>query len=79
LQLDPPDFHAIFEVYIENDWWLIHERRESFARSHRHPTGSAFLLDAQPVARNVEHPHGKSRCKRAADLIADIAQALDAQ
>lgn len=23
LQLDPPDFHAIFEVYLENDWWLI--------------------------------------------------------
>ena len=23
LQLDPPDFHAIFEVYIENGWWLI--------------------------------------------------------
>jgi transglutaminase superfamily protein len=23
LQLDPLDFHAIFEVYIENDWWLI--------------------------------------------------------
>src|ERR1700727_2875281 len=23
LQLNPPDFHAIFEVFIENDWWLI--------------------------------------------------------
>ncbi len=23
LQLDPPDFQAIFEVYIENGWWLI--------------------------------------------------------
>ena len=23
LQLDPSDFHAIFEVYLENDWWLI--------------------------------------------------------
>ncbi len=31
-----------------------------------YPTRSAFLLDAQPVARNVEHPHGKSRRERAA-------------
>src|SRR4029078_8078081 len=23
LQLNPPDFHAIFEVYIANGWWLI--------------------------------------------------------
>ena len=46
-----------------------HERRESFARSHRHPTRSAFLLDAQPVARNIEHPYGKSR--RNARLVAD--------
>jgi transglutaminase-like putative cysteine protease len=23
LELKPPDFHAIFEVYIENGWWLI--------------------------------------------------------
>ncbi|WP_108522329.1 transglutaminase-like domain-containing protein [Bradyrhizobium algeriense] len=23
LQLDPPDFHAVFEVYLENSWWLI--------------------------------------------------------
>jgi hypothetical protein len=42
------------------------ERRESTARSHRHPTGSAFLLDAQSVARDVEHPDGKSRRERAA-------------
>ena len=27
LQLDPPDFHAIFEVYIENGWWLIDPTR----------------------------------------------------
>jgi transglutaminase-like putative cysteine protease len=27
LQLDPPDFHAIFEVYVENDWWLIDPTR----------------------------------------------------
>jgi transglutaminase-like putative cysteine protease len=27
LLLDPPDFHAIFEVYIENDWWLIDPTR----------------------------------------------------
>ena len=27
LQLDPPDFHAIFEVYIANSWWLIDPTR----------------------------------------------------
>jgi transglutaminase-like putative cysteine protease len=27
LQLDPPDFHAIFEVYLENGWWLIDPTR----------------------------------------------------
>jgi transglutaminase-like putative cysteine protease len=27
LQLDPRDFHAIFEVYIENGWWLIDPTR----------------------------------------------------
>ena len=37
-----------------------HERRQGVARRHRHPTGPAFLLDAQPVARNTEHPHGES-------------------
>jgi transglutaminase-like putative cysteine protease len=27
LQLDPPDFHAIFEVYLEEGWWLIDPTR----------------------------------------------------
>jgi transglutaminase-like putative cysteine protease len=27
LQLNPPDFHAIFEVYLENGWWLIDPTR----------------------------------------------------
>jgi hypothetical protein len=27
LQLDPPDFHAIFEVYLENRWWMIDTTR----------------------------------------------------
>ena len=30
-----------------------HERHQGAARSHRHPTGPAFLLDAQPFARNT--------------------------
>jgi transglutaminase-like putative cysteine protease len=29
LELNPPDFHAIFEVYLENDWWLIDPTRLS--------------------------------------------------
>ena len=27
LQLNPPDFHAIFELFIENGWWLIDPTR----------------------------------------------------
>ena len=27
LELHPPDFHAIFEVYIEDRWWLIDPTR----------------------------------------------------
>jgi transglutaminase-like putative cysteine protease len=27
LQLNPPDFHAIFEVYLESGWWLIDPTR----------------------------------------------------
>lgn len=27
LQLNPPDFHAIFEIYLENGWWLIDPTR----------------------------------------------------
>ena len=27
LQLNPPDFHAIFEIYVENAWWLIDPTR----------------------------------------------------
>ena len=42
------------------------EGRQGAARRHRHPTRSAFLLDALPVAGNTEHPHGKSRPERAA-------------
>ena len=27
LALDPPDFHAVFEVYLENRWWLVDPTR----------------------------------------------------
>jgi transglutaminase-like putative cysteine protease len=27
LDLDPPDFHAVFEVYLDNAWWLIDPTR----------------------------------------------------
>jgi transglutaminase-like putative cysteine protease len=49
LQLSPPDFHAIFEVYLENDWWLIDPTRlapiEGLARigSGRDASDIAFL------------------------------------
>ena len=27
LALDPPDFHAVFEVFLENEWWLVDPTR----------------------------------------------------
>jgi transglutaminase-like putative cysteine protease len=27
LALEPPDFHAVFEVYLENTWWLVDPTR----------------------------------------------------
>lgn len=27
VELEPPDFHAIFEVYLDNAWWLIDPTR----------------------------------------------------
>jgi transglutaminase-like putative cysteine protease len=27
LALDPPDFHAVFEVYLDNRWWLVDPTR----------------------------------------------------
>src|SRR5271154_2835280 len=53
LQLEPPDFHAIFEVYIENDWWLIDPTRlapiEGIVRigSGRDASDIAFLTSDQ--------------------------------
>jgi transglutaminase-like putative cysteine protease len=53
LQLDPPDFHAIFEVYVENDWWLIDPTRlapiEGIVRigSGRDASDIAFLTSDQ--------------------------------
>jgi transglutaminase-like putative cysteine protease len=35
LQLDPPDFHAIFEVYIASGWWLIDRTRLAPDRRYR--------------------------------------------
>jgi transglutaminase-like putative cysteine protease len=54
LQLDPPDFHAIFEVYIENGWWLIDPTRlapiEGIVRigSGRDASDIAFLTSNKP-------------------------------
>jgi hypothetical protein len=63
LQLDPPDFHAIFEVYIENDWWLIDPTRlapiEGIVRigSGRDASDIAFLTSdqqCQAIRQTVE-------------------------
>ena len=63
LQLDPPDFHAILEVYLENDWWLIDPTRlapiEGIVRigSGRDASDIAFLTSdkhCQVISQTVE-------------------------
>jgi transglutaminase-like putative cysteine protease len=63
LQLDPPDFHAIFEVYLENGWWLIDPTRlapiEGIVRigSGRDASDIAFLTtdkQCQVISQKVE-------------------------
>jgi transglutaminase-like putative cysteine protease len=62
LQLDPPDFHAIFEVYLANGWWLIDPTRlapiEGIVRigSGRDASDIAFLTSdnqCQMVAQTI--------------------------
>jgi transglutaminase-like putative cysteine protease len=63
LQLDPPDFHAIFEVYLENGWWLIDPTRrapiEGIVRigSGRDASDIAFLTSdkqCQVISQKIE-------------------------
>jgi transglutaminase-like putative cysteine protease len=63
LQLDPPDFHAIFEVYLENGWWLIDPTRlapiEGIVRigSGRDASDIAFLTtdkQCQVIRQNIQ-------------------------
>jgi transglutaminase-like putative cysteine protease len=63
LQLDPPDFHAIFEVYLENGWWLIDPTRlapiEGIVRigSGRDASDIAFLTSdrqCQVIRQTIE-------------------------
>ena len=63
LQLNPPDFHAIFEVFIENGWWLIDPTRlapiEGIVRigSGRDASDIAFLTtdkQCQVISQKVQ-------------------------
>ena len=63
LQLDPPDFHAIFEVYLQNGWWLIDPTRrapiEGIVRigSGRDASDIAFLTSdkqCQVISQRIE-------------------------
>jgi transglutaminase-like putative cysteine protease len=63
LDLDPPDFHAIFEVYLENSWWLIDPTRlapiEGIVRigSGRDASDIAFLTSdkqCQVIRQTIE-------------------------
>jgi transglutaminase-like putative cysteine protease len=63
LELDPPDFHAIFEVYLENSWWLIDPTRlapiEGIVRigSGRDASDIAFLTSdkqCQVIRQTIE-------------------------
>jgi transglutaminase-like putative cysteine protease len=63
LDLNPPDFHAIFEVYLENSWWLIDPTRlapiEGIVRigSGRDASDIAFLTSdkqCQVIRQTIE-------------------------
>jgi len=63
LGLEPPDFHAIFEVYLEGGWWLVDPTRlapiEGLVRigSGRDAADIAFLTTEKPcqlVRQTVE-------------------------
>ena len=63
LELDPPDFHAVFEVYLEGGWWLVDPTRlvpvDGIVRigSGRDAADIAFLTTASPcqlVRQSVE-------------------------
>ena len=63
LQLNPPDFHAIFEVYLENGWWLIDPTRlapiEGIVRigSGRDASDIAFLTSdkqCQVISQTIQ-------------------------
>jgi transglutaminase-like putative cysteine protease len=63
LQLEPPDFHAIFEVYLENGWWLIDPTRlapiEGIVRigSGRDASDIAFLTSdkqCQVISQKIQ-------------------------
>jgi transglutaminase-like putative cysteine protease len=54
LALDPPDFHAVFEVYLENKWWMVDPTRlapvEGLVRigNGRDASDIAFLTSDKP-------------------------------
>jgi transglutaminase-like putative cysteine protease len=63
LQLNPPDFHAIFEVYLEGNWWLVDPTRlapiEGIVRigSGRDASDIAFLTtdkQCQVISQTIE-------------------------
>lgn len=56
-RLDPPDFHAIFEVYLDGGWWLVDPTRlapvEGLVRigTGRDAADIAFLTTSGPCQR----------------------------
>jgi transglutaminase-like putative cysteine protease len=54
LALNPPDFHAVFEVFLENTWWLVDPTRlapiEGIVRigNGRDASDIAFLTSDKP-------------------------------
>jgi transglutaminase-like putative cysteine protease len=72
LELDPPDFHAIFEVYIANGWWLIDPTRlapiEGIVRigSGRDASDIAFLTTDKQCEVMRQRFRFRGRLKHAA-------------
>lgn len=73
LGLEPPDFHAIFEVYLEGGWWLVDPTRlapiEGLVRigSGRDAADIAFLTTEKPcelVRQSVRVTSGQGLGRR---------------
>jgi transglutaminase-like putative cysteine protease len=60
LALDPPDFHAVFEVFLDGGWWLVDPTRLApvggmVRIAHGRDAADIAFLTTSGVAQQVDH------------------------